>query len=124
MPQIYFFLILFFFFLQPQNTHAACYKVALLGDSGKVIKPGGLVTAMRIGRENIFVDILPIHRDKKIVGPVDCPKHIYDAILNLYNSSCTSDTSINQMVENTGSNRKAVVNRCAEMKYALTLTNF
>ena len=117
-------LSIIFFFLQSENVQASCYKIALLGDTGQVIKPDGLATAMKIGKENIFVDVLPSHRETKIIGPVNCPKYLYDAILSLYNSSCTTNTSINQMVENNKSDRKNIINKCAELKYALTSANF
>ena len=117
-------LSIIFFFLQSENVQASCYKIALIGDTGQVIKPDGLATAMKIGKENIFVDVLPNHRETKIIGPVDCPKYLYDAILSLYNSSCTTNTSINQMAENTKNDRKKVINKCAELKYALTSANF
>ena len=47
-------LSIIFFFLQSENVQASCYKIALIGDTGQVIKPDGLATAMKIGKENIF----------------------------------------------------------------------
>ena len=46
------FLILINIFIYSINvSHASCFRVALLGDTGKIIKPDGLAVAMMIGEE-------------------------------------------------------------------------
>ena len=105
-------------------SYASCYSVALLGDTGKIIKPGGLVVSMMVGKERIFVESLPNHRDKKVIGPVKCPKSLYDSILNIYNMSCTSKTAIKQTALNNKINQEDILSRCTDLKSALSSAKF
>ena len=119
------FLILINIFIYSINvSHASCFRVALLGYTGKIIKPDGLAVAMMIGEEKIFVKVLPDHRAQKLVGPTECPKYLYDTILDLYNLSCTSKTALKQTASNNGINREKIFSRCIDLKVALTAAKF
>jgi hypothetical protein len=119
------FLILINIFIYSTNvSYASCFRVALLGDTGKIIKPDGLAIAMMIGEEKIFVKVLPDHRTQKLVGPTQCPKYLYDTILDLYNLSCTSKTALKQTASNNGINREKIFSRCIDLKVALTAAKF
>ena len=119
------FLILINIFIHSANVlHASCYRVALLGDTGKIIKPDGLAIAMMIGEEKVFVKVLPDHRTQKVVGPTQCPKYLYDSILDLYNLSCTSKTALKQTASNNGIDTDKIFSRCIDLKTALTAAKF
>lgn len=100
-------------------ANAGCVRVALLDESGAIIKPDGLVVGLLIGAEPVFPQALPGHRERKVVGPVACPRDVIDPVRDLYNLSCASGQAMRQAAINNAQNIDIVRQRCQQLATAL-----
>jgi len=109
-------LILFLVFFNAEAALSSCVRIALIDDAGQVVKPDGLVVAARVGEKNIFFDLLPLHRDRKVVGPINCPASVMQSIYELYNNSCTSERARQQSAVNNNTNKENIRSRCLDLQ--------
>lgn len=105
--------------LAATSAEAGCVRVALLDESGTIIKPDGLVVGIQIGTEPVFPQALPDHHERKVVGPVECPREVIDPVRDLYNLSCASDQAMSQASVNNSQSILVVQQRCQELAAAL-----
>lgn len=105
--------------LAATNSHAACVRVALIDESGVIIKPDGLVIGIEIGDAPVFTTPLPAHHEQRVVGPVACPREVVDPIKNLFDLSCASEQAMRQAAVTNGQDVAYVLQRCEDLAAAI-----
>lgn len=102
------------------SVQAACVRVALLDERGEIIIPDGLVVGMEVGTDPVFPLPLPAHRERKVIGPVKCPREVFEPIRDLYNLSCLTEQARRQASMSNSQSIMVVEHRCQELAAALT----
>ncbi|MEQ8734675.1 MAG: hypothetical protein RIC29_07110 [Rhodospirillaceae bacterium] len=114
------FSVVFMLSILSPTAHASCVTIALLDEAGSVIKPNGLVTAVKVGETPIFVQELPTHTEQREVGVVGCPPEVIRPVQDIYNGSCINDEALQLTATNNGTTLKAVRERCNALAEAIS----
>jgi hypothetical protein len=101
-------------------AHASCVTIALLDEAGSVVKPNGLVTAIKVGQTPIFVQELPTHTEQREVGVVGCPPEVLRPVEDIYNTSCVDEEALQLTATNNGTTVKAVRQQCDALAAAIS----
>lgn len=102
-----------------QTAAASCVTIALLDESGAIIKPDGLVVGFKVGDTPIFPTPIPAHVSQREVGPITCSHEIIRPMRGLYDLSCRTDQAMRQTAENNRQQYLVVRQQCSALNAAL-----